>query len=109
MAKQGRVTVPLAHDWHIPAGGTDEPPLEATRHEDRRIGEKVQPWLDREEHQQGELVKPVQVIGDDDVVAAARPRNVLTTPDVEAEAQPQQRDPEHAHEAVSEVGARTYG
>src|SRR2546430_7560405 len=67
----------------------------------------MEPWLERQQKEQDELVQPVQVVGDDDVVARAR--NVRAALDIEAEAQPKQGNSDHTHQAIRKVGARTDG
>ena len=100
--------MPLAHDRHVATGGPHEPPLELASHEHRRVGQEMEARLEGKEQQEGELVQPVQVVGDDDVVAAPRPRDVLSALDVELEAEPEQGDPDHAHDPIRNVGARPY-
>jgi hypothetical protein len=62
----------------------------------------MKPWLDRKQEQQGELVEPVQVIGDQDVVAP--PDDVLATFHLEPEAQMEERYGDQADEPVREIG-----
>src|SRR5438094_7065981 len=108
VAVQRLVTRSLADDWHVAAGGAHQPPLELAGDQDRRVGQEVQPGLDREEVEEGELVEPVQMVGDDDVVAPARPGDVLAALHLESETQAQQGHADQADETVREVGARTY-
>jgi hypothetical protein len=68
----------------------------------------VEARLDGKQEQEGELVEPVQVVGDDDVVAAMRAGDVLAALYVELEADSQQRDADEADDPVRDVGARTY-
>jgi hypothetical protein len=68
----------------------------------------VEARLDGKQEQEGELVEPVQVVGDDDVVAAMRARDVLAAFPVELEADSEQRDADEADDPVRDVGARTY-
>jgi len=86
---EGGVAMSLTDDGHVSPSGPDEPPLESALHQAGRIGEKVKPGLDREEHEEGELVQPVEVVGDHDVVA--RMRDVLMTFDLEPEEESEQR------------------
>src|SRR5450756_3193701 len=51
MVIEGRVAVSLAHHGHVASCGPDEPPLEPSLHQSRRIGQKVKPGLYGEEHQ----------------------------------------------------------
>jgi hypothetical protein len=67
----------------------------------------VEARLRREEVEESELVQPVEVVGDDHVVA--RTRDVGPALDLEAEAKAQQRDADEADEPVREVRAGANG
>jgi hypothetical protein len=63
----------------------------------------VQTGLDRKEKEERELVQPVQVVGDDDVVAGVR--KVFATFDPEPKGEPEQRDAEEPDQAIGHVRA----
>src|SRR6266851_442102 len=102
--KQCRVAMALAHHGHVAPGGADEPPLKFARDQDGRVGQEVQPRLDRHQEQEGELVQPVQVVGDDDVVTRAG--DVLAALDIETEADAEERDADKTDDPVRDAGAR---
>ena len=109
MVEQGRVAVAAAHDGYVTAGGANQEPLELASHEHGRVGQEVQARLDREQQQQGELVGPVQVVGDDYVVGAVLAGDVLPAMDLEVEREAKQRDADEPDEPVGDGGARPYG
>src|SRR5712691_7296251 len=102
------VAVALADDRHVAASRPYEPPLELARHQQRGVGEEVESRLDGKQEQESELVEPVQVVGDDDVVAAVGAGDVLAALDLELEGEPEQGDADEADDAVRDVGARSY-
>src|ERR1700737_3557014 len=98
MPEEGWVAMALADDGDAAAGVPDAEPLDLSGDKERRVGQEVDSRLDRKQQQDGELVQPVEVVGDNDVVAG--PRNVLPPRDVEAEYEVQQRDPDEPHQPV---------
>ena len=66
----------------------------------------MQARLDREEQQQRELVGPVEVVGDHDVVASALARDVLAAVDLEPKSEPEHRDRQPPNQPVGQVRAR---
>src|SRR6266567_1518894 len=62
------VAVAAPRHRHVAAAVAHDEPLELARHEQRRVGKKVQTRLDRKEQEEQELIGPVQMVGDDDVV-----------------------------------------
>src|ERR1700687_181502 len=103
VVKQGFVAMAVAHDRHIAARGPDQPPLDLARHEERWVGQEMKPRLERKQKQEGELVEPVQVVGDDYVVARAL-WDVLATLDLELKAQPKERNADQADDPIGKVG-----
>src|SRR5260370_41111221 len=99
MPEKRLVSVALANDRHEAAGLPDDPPLHLARDQDRGVGKEMNARLHRKEDEQRELVQPVEVVGDDDIVA--RVRDVLFPHPVEAEDEPQQWHPDEPDRAVS--------
>ena len=75
--------------------------------QDGGVGQEVEARLDREEHQERELVQPIEVVGDDHVVAGAR--NVAQPFHLETETETHERDGDHPHDSIRHVGLRAYG
>src|SRR6266550_5413434 len=73
----------LAVDGDIAGDALDERPLDSPRGEDRCVAEKVNPGLRGEGRENGKRIEPVQVVGDQHVVAVRR--NVLATVDLDSE------------------------
>ncbi len=65
----------------------------------------MEPRLNRKEVEERELVQPVEVVGDDNVVAGSR--DVLPPLHVEPKAQAQQRHPDQPDQPVWDVGPAT--
>ncbi len=101
VVEQRLVAVALADDGHESAGVPNDEPLDLARDQERGIGQKVDPGFDRKQHQQRELVQPVEVVGDDDVVA--RPRDVLLACHLEPEDEPHDRN---GHQPDGAIGER---
>ena len=98
VVKEGAVAVAIAIDRDEAAGVANDEPLDFARDQDRRVSEEVDAGLEREEQEQRELVEPVEVVGDEHVVA--RTRDVLLAPDVESEHQAEERDAEQPDQSI---------
>src|SRR5579859_3924091 len=90
--------------------GTEPPVVRTRNHWSLRVTSTVGSArkcrrLDRKEQQQRELVGPVEVVGDDDVVGSALVRDVLAPVHLEPERQPQQGDRQQPDQPVRHVGA----
>src|SRR5260370_38157158 len=100
MPEKRLVSVSLANDRHEAAGLPDDPPLHLARDQDGWVCKEVDARLNRKQEEERELVQPVEVVGDDNVVAGMR--DVLLPHHVEAEDEPQQWHPDEPDRAASE-------
>src|SRR5712691_10696637 len=97
------VAVAAPHHRHVAAAVPDDKPLELASNEQRRVREKVQAWLDWEQQQEQELVGPVQVVGDDDVVGAPFLGDVFGSLDLDAKREPHDRHGKEPHDAIRDA------
>src|ERR1700737_1937387 len=105
VVKQRVVAMALAHNGDVAPCRSDQPPLEFACNEVLGVGKEMHAGLDGKKQQQSELVEPVEVIADDDVIA--RLGDVLATLDLNAKAQPEEWDCDHADDSIRNVRAAT--